>query len=109
MSTKMVVLKNSNGESFEAEEAIVLQTQTIARLVEDDCANKGIPLENVRSHILEKMIEYREKEFQDLIKKWDAEIVKVNDQSTIFHLILAAKNLNIKSLFVPLLAKRLLI
>ncbi|XP_006402629.2 SKP1-like protein 11 isoform X1 [Eutrema salsugineum] len=109
-SKKMIVLKSSDDESFEVEEAIALQSQTIAHMVEDDCANSGIPITNVTSKILSKVIEYCKKhahggdssessssEEKEDLKKWDAEFVNI-DQSTIFDLILAANYLNCKSL-----------
>ncbi|KAI3836972.1 hypothetical protein MKW98_005305 [Papaver atlanticum] len=73
-------------------------------MIEDCFADNGIPLPNVTSKILDKVIEYcrkhddhvDEKEKED-IKNWDAEFVKV-DQSVLFNLILAANFLNIKNL-----------
>ncbi|KAI4995953.1 hypothetical protein ZWY2020_040455 [Hordeum vulgare] len=83
--------------------------------MEDDCADNGIPLPNVNSKILSKVIEYCNKHVQakpadaagagasdapppaDDLKNWDAEFVKV-DQATLFDLILAANFLNIKGL-----------
>ncbi|KAI3875406.1 hypothetical protein MKW98_000083 [Papaver atlanticum] len=82
MSTsKMVTLKSSDGETFDVEESVALQSQTIKHIVEDDCADNGIPLPNVTSKILAKVIEYcrkhddnaYEKEKDDKLKNWDAE------------------------------------
>ncbi|KAL5556440.1 hypothetical protein UlMin_038676 [Ulmus minor] len=78
-------------------------------MIEDDCANNGIPLPNVTSKILSKVIEYYKKHVEtpklderattvdDELKAWDADFVKV-DRATLFDLILAANYLNIKSL-----------
>ncbi|KAM1330893.1 hypothetical protein EV1_043091 [Malus domestica] len=77
-------------------------------MVEDDCADNGIPLPNVTSKILAKVIEYCRKHVEaakpeerpaidEDLKAWDAEFVKV-DQIAVFDLILAANYLNIKSL-----------
>ncbi|PQM32970.1 SKP1-like protein 1A [Prunus yedoensis var. nudiflora] len=82
-SSKKITLKSSDGESFEVEEAVALESQTIKHMIEDDCADNGIPLPNVTSKIL--------------AKAWDTDFVKV-DQATLFDLILAANYLNIKSL-----------
>ncbi|XP_026432627.1 SKP1-like protein 1B [Papaver somniferum] len=106
MSTsKMVTLKSSDGETFDVEESVALQSQTIKHMIEDDCADNGIPLPNVTSNILAKVIEYcrkhddnaDEKAKDDELKNWDAEFVKV-DQSTLFDLILASNYLNVKEL-----------
>ncbi|KAI3896582.1 hypothetical protein MKX03_023160 [Papaver bracteatum] len=106
MSTsKMVTLKSSDGETFDVKESVALQSQTIKHMIEDDCADNGIPLPNVTSKILAKVIEYckkhdgdaDEKDQKDEVKNWDAEFVKV-DQATLFDLILAANYLNIKEL-----------
>ncbi|XP_048444482.1 SKP1-like protein 1A [Pyrus x bretschneideri] len=106
-SSKKITLKSSDGESFEVEEAVALESQTIKHMIEDDCADNGIPLPNVTSKILAKVIEYckkhvdaakpDEKISEDDLKAWDQEFVKV-DQVTLFDLILAANYLNIKTL-----------
>ncbi|KAG2698294.1 hypothetical protein I3760_07G144700 [Carya illinoinensis] len=87
-SGRKITLKSSDGETFEVDEAVALESQTIKHMIEDDCADNGIPLPNVTSKILSKV--------EDL-KTWDAEFVRV-DQATLFDLILAANYLNIKSL-----------
>ncbi|CAB4299582.1 unnamed protein product [Prunus armeniaca] len=103
---KKITLKSDDGEIFEVEEAVAMQSQTIRHMVEDDCADGPIPLPNVASNILAKVIEYCKKKHEEDadgeknkedIKNWDAAFVKV-DQSTLFDLILAANYLNIKSL-----------
>ncbi|RZC86490.1 hypothetical protein C5167_030570 [Papaver somniferum] len=101
----MVTLKSSDGETFDVEESVALQSQTIKHMIEDDCADNGIPLPNVTSKILAKVIEYckkhdgdaDEKKKDDELKNWDAEFVKV-DQATLFDLTLAANYLNIMEL-----------
>ncbi|XP_059647468.1 SKP1-like protein 1B [Cornus florida] len=108
MSTsKMILLRSSDGETFEVEEVVALESQTIKHMIEDDCADAIIPLPNVTSKILSKIIEYckkhvetpksEEKTADDALKTFDTEFVKV-DQATLFDLILAANYLNIKSL-----------
>nr|AFK44762.1 unknown [Lotus japonicus] len=106
-SAKKITLKSSDGEAFEVDEAVALESRTIKHMVEDDCADSGIPLPNATSKILAKVIEYckkhveaanpDEKPTEDELKAWDADFVKV-DQATLFDLILAANYLNIKSL-----------
>ncbi|XWS24519.1 hypothetical protein CRYUN_Cryun28dG0109800 [Craigia yunnanensis] len=106
---RKITLKSSDGENFEVDEAVALESQTIKHMIEDDCADNGIPLPNVTSKILCKVIEYCKKHVEtpksddrsasvdDELKSWDADFVKV-DQATLFDLILAANYLNIKSL-----------
>uniref|UniRef100_A0A803KXE9 SKP1-like protein n=1 Tax=Chenopodium quinoa TaxID=63459 RepID=A0A803KXE9_CHEQI len=103
-STRKITLKSSDGETFEVEETVALESQTIKHMVEDDCADNVIPLPNVTSKILAKVIEYCKKhvdspksssdnaaaaadrQVDDELKTWDADFVK------------AANYLNIKSL-----------
>ncbi|KAG2254423.1 hypothetical protein Bca52824_084559 [Brassica carinata] len=96
MSTKKIVLKSSDGESFEVDEAVARESQTLAHM------------------ILAKVIEYCKKHVDaaaaktegavdgaassdDDLKAWDTEFMKI-DQATLFELILAANYLNIKNL-----------
>ncbi|CAA7021598.1 unnamed protein product [Microthlaspi erraticum] len=101
--SKKIVLKTSDGESFEIDESIALQSETIAHLIGDDSAStsNGFPLANVTSDVLSTVIEYCKMHAsvasEEELKKWDAEFVKVDD-STIFDLILAANYLNISGL-----------
>lgn len=95
----MIVLKSSDGETFEVEEVVALESQTIKHMIEDNCADTSIPLPNVTSKILAKVIEYCkrhvdaskssevEKPSDDDLKNFDADFVKV-DQGTLFDLIL---------------------
>ncbi|OWM70978.1 SKP1-like protein 1A [Punica granatum] len=77
-------------------------------MIEDDCADNGIPLPNVTSKILAKVVEYCKKHVEaaaesksedrpspataaeDELKAWDADFVKV-DQATLFDLILVGQ------------------
>ncbi|KAM1987134.1 hypothetical protein ACFX15_034438 [Malus domestica] len=113
---KMITLKSSDGEAFEVDEAVAMESQTIKHMVEDDCADNAIPLPNVTSHILAKVIEYCRKHVEgrtdgdstdfgkigdeSTLKKFDDDFVNEikADQNVLFDLILAANYLNIKSL-----------
>ncbi|KAI3994395.1 hypothetical protein MKX01_012652 [Papaver californicum] len=76
-------------------------------MIEDDCADNAIPLPNVTSKILSKIIEYGKKHREsggectstvdEELEMWDKEFVNV-DQETLFSLIMAANYLNIKNL-----------
>ncbi len=92
-SPRKITLKSSDGEMFEVDEAVAVESQTIKHVIEDDCADNAIPLPNVTSKILAKVIEYCKKHVEssssedrtneDDLKNWDANFVKV-DQGTLF-------------------------
>ncbi|KAL3529949.1 hypothetical protein ACH5RR_009271 [Cinchona calisaya] len=105
-SSKMIVLKSSDGETFELEEAVARESQTIKHMIEDNCANTCIPLPNVTSNILAKVIEYLNKhvatkpsssDSEESLNTFDTDFVKV-DHGTLLDLIMAANYLDIKSL-----------
>ncbi|KAL8110418.1 hypothetical protein AgCh_026222 [Apium graveolens] len=95
------MLRSSDNETFELEEAVAVESQTIKHMIEDDCADTAIPVPNVTGNILAKVIEYCKKHVEspneNELKSFDQEFVKV-DQQVLFDLILAANYLNIKSL-----------
>ncbi|KAL1210629.1 SKP1-like protein 11 [Cardamine amara subsp. amara] len=103
-------LKSSDGEVFEVNEAVTLQSQTITHLIEDDCGTNTIPLANVKGKILIKVIEYCKKHVvvdgdsssskqskNEDLKKWDVDFMNKN-QSILFDVMMAANYLNIKAL-----------
>ncbi|XP_047976291.1 SKP1-like protein 1A [Salvia hispanica] len=108
---KKITLRSSDGEVFEVDEAVAVESQTIKHMIEDDCVDNIIPIPNVTGKILSKVMEYCKKHVDasastksedkvssdDELKIFDADFVKV-DQATLFDLILAANYLNIKSL-----------
>jgi S-phase kinase-associated protein 1 len=110
-STRKITLKSSDGESFEVDKAVALELQTIKHMIEDNCADVNeIPLPNLTSKILIKVIEYckkhlevaRSKEdkscsIENDLKAWDADFIKV-DNDTLCKLFSAAIDLKIKSL-----------
>ncbi|CAN0922913.1 SKP1-like protein 11 [Linum grandiflorum] len=100
---KLITLISSDGQTFEVEESVAIESQTIKHMIEDDCAGGNIPLPNVESKILAKVIEYCKKHIKTdapeaaELKQWDKDFAKV-DQATLFDLILAANYLDIKGL-----------
>jgi S-phase kinase-associated protein 1 len=109
-STRKITLKSFDGETFEIDEMVALELQTIKAMIEDNIADDtGIPIPNVTGKILAKVIEYCNKHVEspsseeqksrneDDLKAWDKDFVNV-DQATLFELILAANYLNIKTL-----------
>ncbi|KAL3634325.1 SKP1-like protein 3 [Castilleja foliolosa] len=71
---KTVLLRSSDGEVFEVEEAVAVESQTIKHMIEDDCAYSVIPLHNVTGVILSKVIEYCKRHV-------DASAAKTDDKS----------------------------
>ncbi|XP_016491574.1 SKP1-like protein 11 [Nicotiana tabacum] len=106
---KVLILKSSDGDEFQLEESIAIGSVTIKNMVEDDCASNTIPLPNVDTEALVKIIEYLKKhaeisgsdEEEEIkktkIKDFDKEFVSVKMQK-LFNIILAANFLDIKAL-----------
>ncbi|CAA0828681.1 SKP1-like protein 4 [Striga hermonthica] len=111
---KVIVLKSSDGEVYEVDEAVALQSETVKHLIEDGCADSCIPLHNVESQVLVKIIEYCKSHVNDAAKlaedtwldrsadtsrsEFDKTFIDVEDQKMLFDLILAANYLNIPKL-----------
>ncbi|EOA14410.1 hypothetical protein CARUB_v10027610mg [Capsella rubella] len=104
MSQKRITLTSTEGVTFEVREAVALQSQKIADLVKDDRSdNVVVPLPNVKSMTLALVIEYCSKHVdgasdEEELKEWDTEFMKFNDQTKLYDLLMAAYDLNIKSL-----------
>ncbi|BBG97082.1 SKP1-like 4 [Prunus dulcis] len=75
---KKITLKSDDGEIFEVEEAVAMQSQTIKHMMEDDCADGAIPLPNVTSYILAKVIEYCRKHSEEATDGEDKEDILKN-------------------------------
>ncbi|KAF6171816.1 hypothetical protein GIB67_007337 [Kingdonia uniflora] len=59
--SKKITLNSSDGKSFEVDQVVTEELQTIKHLIEDDCVDNHFPLPNVTSTILVKVIEYSKK------------------------------------------------
>lgn len=110
---RTIKLKSSDQETFEVPEPVANQSETIRNMIEDiqDVQNHPVPLPNVKSAILSKVIEYckyhveagerdeseKPKKGEEEVKTWDQDFIKV-DLNTLYELILAANYLNIKDL-----------
>lgn len=97
----MIVLKSSDGKSFEVDEAVAKQSVTIKHQTEDKCADNGIPLPNVTSKILKIVIAYCKKHVESKVedlKEWDADFMKTIEPSILFDVMMAANYLCIQTL-----------
>eukprot|EP00899_Mesostigma_viride_P019122 jgi/Mesvir1/27210/Mv07054-RA.1 len=104
-----VKLQSSDAQMFEVDDKVAFESLTVKNMMEDTGTDDAVPLPNVSSKILAKVIEYCKYHVEargegekgaipeDEVKKWDAEFATV-EKSTLFELILAANYLNIKSL-----------
>ena len=101
-------LRSSDGQTFEVDEKVAFESVTIKNMIEDmgDTEARGpIPLRNVSSDILVKIIEYCKfhtdtsdpARSEETVKAWDTEFMK-EEYPTIFEIILASNYLDIKSL-----------
>jgi len=113
----VIKLKSSDGEVFDVDVEVAKASVTIKTMLDDlgieEDDQEVVPLPNVNSTILKKVIEWakyhrddppptgeeeenRERRTDD-ISPWDQEFLKV-DQGTLFELIQAANYLDIKGL-----------
>ncbi|XP_051167915.1 S-phase kinase-associated protein 1-like isoform X2 [Leptopilina boulardi] len=112
-----IILQSTEGETFEVDVEVVKCSITIKNMLEnlgeDDDEKEIVPLINVNSAILKKIIQWatyhkenpiplvdddeNTEKGSDNISSWDAEFLKI-DHGTLFELILAANFLDIKEL-----------
>ncbi|EOA24884.1 hypothetical protein CARUB_v10018174mg [Capsella rubella] len=108
MSSNKIVLTSSDGESFEVEEVVARKLKIVGPMIENDCPDKAIILQNLTGKILALVIEYCKRHVEDdhvaaeeakkKLKDWDQEFMKDLALDTIFNLILAANYLNVTGL-----------
>lgn len=111
---ELLKLKSSQGEIFEVEPEVACMSTLVKNMVDDSGTDEEIPLPNVKTAILSKIIDYCKyhkdsppEEIQKPLKstnlmecgvcEWDSEYVNI-EQEVLFELILAANYLDIKSL-----------
>ena len=112
----IIKLQSSDDEIFEVDVEVARMSVTLRTMLDDlgieEDDGEPIPVQNVNSSILRKVIQWctyhkndpptpddddnREKRTDD-ISSWDADFLKV-DQGTLFEIILAANYLDIKGL-----------
>ena len=93
----LVKLKSSQGEVFEVDEDVACMSQLVKNMVEDSGADEEIPLPNVKTAILSKVLDYCKlhkdappAEIQKPLKsanlaecgviEWDVEFVEVEQE-----------------------------
>jgi S-phase kinase-associated protein 1 len=111
-------LVSSDGEEFEIKCEYAMQSKLVANMIEDQGGDESVPLPNVKSAILKKVIDYLNhhgenpgaEEIQKPLKsknlvecgvsQWDADFVADTNltQEQLFEVILAANFMDIKSL-----------
>ncbi|PWA81750.1 hypothetical protein CTI12_AA183990 [Artemisia annua] len=102
-SSKTIVLKSSDGQSFEIEEAVVQLMENIKPMIQQTVVKTVIiPIPSVTGNILSKIIDYcrkhvSHKEDEDALIEFDFEFVNV-DEGTLISLADAARVLEIKCL-----------
>lgn len=112
----IIRLQSKDGKVYDTEEKIAKRSGLVKRMLEDCSMDEGadavVPIQNVNSNILLKVIEWatkhqddpepledddnKEKRTDD-IPEWDVSFFKV-DQGTLFELLLAANYLDMKGL-----------
>jgi len=110
---KILKLVSQEGEKFELAKRIAVQSELVKTMSEGDKEENEIPVPNVKTSVLKKVIEYmryhvdnpaREIEkplksanMSEVVSQWDADFVDV-DQEVLFELILAANYMDVKPL-----------
>uniref|UniRef100_A0A7S3JW81 Ubiquitin-like domain-containing protein n=2 Tax=Aureoumbra lagunensis TaxID=44058 RepID=A0A7S3JW81_9STRA len=116
--SRRVNLMSQEGDQFEVEVAVAKMSELVKTMIpeeadEDDDQAQEIPLPNVKSHVLSKVIEFcrqyvndpmaeiekplKSANMHEVVQEWYAKYVDV-DQELLFELILAANYMDIKPL-----------
>jgi S-phase kinase-associated protein 1 len=114
-STKNINLVSQEGETFEVKIDVAMLSNLVKSMIDDDQDDEAqdIPLPNVKSEVLAKIIEFcnhnveepmkeiekplKSANMEEVVQEWYAKFVTV-EQETLFELILAANYMDIKPL-----------
>merc|ERR1711881_810656 len=104
-SATAIKLLSKDGKEFEVSREVACRSETVKNMVEDCSPDEAVPLPNVESSVLSKVVEYCEYHHkaeasttpQDSVDTWDKEFVSVDDE-VLFNMILAANFLDVKPL-----------
>jgi S-phase kinase-associated protein 1 len=99
-SSKKILLRIADSDTFEIEAPIAKQMKTVQAYLEEDVEVSTIPLSNVFSKDLAKIIEYCKKEITgEVTKDFEAGFVKEMGDEEVKDLFLASNYLNVDRLF----------
>lgn len=92
----MILLKSSDGETFEIKEKAARLSKTLENMIEENWADGAIPLPSIKAVTLHKVIEFCNKhanfvpgvDGKRVLWDWDADFVNV-DYTIVFDYILA--------------------
>jgi S-phase kinase-associated protein 1 len=110
---QMLKLISSDGKAFELPKNVALQSVLVKTMSEGDKEAQDIPLPNVNSIVLDKVVQYlmhhvnnpareiekplKSSDMKQVVSTWDAEFVDV-DQTLLFEIIVASNYMDIKPL-----------
>jgi S-phase kinase-associated protein 1 len=113
MDSKTITLVSSDGEKYQISEKAAKRSQLIKGVLDDFPDDPEVPLHNVKSSILEKIIKYLEyykdtepreiekplpsNNFNECVDAWDYNFID-QELDVIFEVILAANYMDIKPL-----------
>ncbi len=112
-SSKMITLVSSDGEKFQVSEKAARRSQLIKGIIDDYPDDPEVPLHNVKSAILQRIISYLEyyrdnepreiekplpsNNFNDCVDAWDFQFIDLEIE-VIFEIIFASNYMDIKPL-----------
>jgi S-phase kinase-associated protein 1 len=112
-NSKIITLVSSDGEKYQISEKAARRSQLIKGIIDDYPDDPEVPLHNVKSHILQKIIAYLENfkdsepreierplpsnNFNECVDSWDFQFIDL-ELDIIFEIILAANYMDIKPL-----------